>query len=170
MVERRGRVGPLLAVRMDIALACVLCPRSGLAARCPRRAAHGGSSAGPGVGLGLLRRWGRPRLCRASSSASLPPERLPTPGDGADGGRLAEADPRFRLPSLLPSALAIRHVQDPRTARPGTRPRLAPSPRPGPKQLLDAAAFPAPRAAPRALRQKLLVWSQLFSGMILPDG
>ena len=76
-------------------------------------------------------------------------ERLPTPGDGAGGGQLAGTGPPLPAALLLPSALGIRHVQVPRTALPGTRPQAGSQPPArGPKQLLDAAAFPAPRAAP----------------------
>ncbi|XP_043778767.1 protein phosphatase 1 regulatory subunit 15B isoform X2 [Cervus elaphus] len=82
----------------------------------------------------------------------------------ADGSR--EPNPRFRLPSFFP-----------RLSRPGTSrflaplapepdPRLAPSPPPEARssswmQLLSQLLAPLP-----GLLQKLLVWSQLFGGMI----
>ena len=130
----------------------VLCPPFRTVARCPRPEPLSllalllarGSAWGTHPAAGEGRDCVGPRAPRPCLH-----ERLQTTGDGAGGGRLAGIGPPLPAALLLPSALATRHIEVPRTASPGTRPQAGSQPRArGPEWLLDAAAFPAPRAAP----------------------
>lgn len=82
----------------------------------------------------------------------------------ADSSR--EPDPRFRLPSFFPRPSGSGTSRFPAPLSPEPDPRLAPSPPPEARssswmQLLSQLLAPLP-----GLLQKLLVWSQLFGGMI----
>ncbi|XP_026938509.1 protein phosphatase 1 regulatory subunit 15B [Sagmatias obliquidens] len=142
-----------------------------------------GSSVGPGIGLGhQLRLWARLRLCRPFGvppgrpplSSAFLPQRLAENAEmepAADASReraAPRADSRFRLPFFFP-----------RRSRPGTSKFPAP-PAPEHSGDLKLASCPPPEArrsswmqllsqlfAPLpGLLQKLLIWSQLFGGMI----
>ncbi|XP_025847206.2 protein phosphatase 1 regulatory subunit 15B [Vulpes vulpes] len=143
---------------------CVLPPAAEAAAPC-------GSSAGPGTGLGPRRgRAARPRLLRPLGTAPdlRPGETAAHRGmePAADASR-PRPGPRFRLPFFprrpqpgpreLPTPLAPE--------QPGDR-RLAASPQPQARtdswmKLLSQLLAPLP-----SLLQKLLIWGQLFGGII----